>query len=134
MFSRKRPPHIVVTDYYLAPCTSNPNCVSSLASADSHQYIKAFTFSNKPEDDLKTLKFVLESVPGIGAISQQNNYLHAECRSRLFGFVDDLEFYWDENDQLCHVRSASRLGYYDFGVNRKRVENIRAEFIRRRNI
>jgi uncharacterized protein (DUF1499 family) len=131
MFSGKRPKHIIVSDYYLAPCTNNPNCVSSLAPRDSHQFIPALTFAHNPEDELKTLKSVLTSMTGTGVITQQQNYIHAECRSRLFGFVDDLEFYWDANDKLCHVRSAARLGFYDFGVNRRRVEKIRAEFKRR---
>ncbi len=131
MFSGKRPQHIIVSDYYLAPCTNNPNCVSSLAHKNSRQFTQAFVFSNDPEQDLETLKSVLTSTAGIGKITQQKNYIHAECRSRLFGFVDDLEFYWDANDKLCHVRSAARLGFFDFGVNRRRVEKIRAEFIRR---
>jgi uncharacterized protein (DUF1499 family) len=132
MFSGKRPQHIIVSDYYLAPCTTNPNCVSSLAPKESRQYIDAFQFTDDPQDDLKILKSVLASMTGIGVITRQSNYIHAECRSRVFGFVDDLEFYWDDNDKLCHVRSAARLGFYDFGVNRKRVEKIRAEFMRRR--
>jgi uncharacterized protein (DUF1499 family) len=131
MFSSKRPQHIIVSDYYLAPCTKKPNCVSSLAPKESSQYIDAFKFSDDPDADLKILQSVLASMTGIGVITQQKDYIHAECRSRLFGFVDDLEFYWDDNDKLCHVRSAARLGFYDFGVNRKRVEKIRAEFLRR---
>ncbi len=130
-FSGKRPQYINVTDYYLAPCTGKPNCVSSLAPRDSHQFIESFIFSNDPQHELKTLQSILASMPGVGVITQQNNYLHAECRSRLFGFVDDLEFYWDAREGLCHVRSAARLGYYDFGVNRRRLEKIRAELIRR---
>ena len=131
LFSGKRPQHIIVTDYYLAPCTDKPNCVSSLAPRDSHQFIEPFMFSNDAQHELSILQSVLASTPGIGVITLQSNYLHAECRTRLFGFVDDLEFYWDTGQGLCHVRSAARLGYFDFGVNRRRVERIRAEFVRR---
>jgi uncharacterized protein (DUF1499 family) len=55
-------------------------------------------------------------------------YLHAEFRSALFGFVDDVEFRMDETAGRIDVRSASRTGYFDFGVNRRRVEEIRARF------
>lgn len=59
-------------------------------------------------------------------MTQSDAYLHAECRSALFGFVDDLELQLRTGDRLVAVRSASRLGYYDFGVNRRRIEHLRA--------
>ncbi len=58
-------------------------------------------------------------------MTEKSNYIHVECKSKYFGFVDDLEVYCDDALQTCAVRSASRLGYADFGVNRKRVETIR---------
>jgi uncharacterized protein (DUF1499 family) len=58
------------------------------------------------------------------------DYLHVEVRTFL-GFVDDLEFYADESQKLIHLRSASRVGYWDLGVNRRRVETVRAEFGKR---
>jgi uncharacterized protein (DUF1499 family) len=61
-------------------------------------------------------------------VTVKANYIHAEFRSRLFGFVDDVEFSFDEDPKTVHLRSASRTGYYDFGVNRKRMERIRAQF------
>ena len=118
-----------VNSQFLAPCSKKKNCVSSLAAYSSDKYIDAFVFSKNPQSDFQALQLVLSSMPGIGVITVQQNYIHAKFKSRWFGFVDDLEFYWDENDELCHVRSASRLGYYDFGVNRKRVERIRTEFV-----
>jgi uncharacterized protein (DUF1499 family) len=59
---------------------------------------------------------------------EQGNYLHVEMRSLMFRFVDDVEFSLAASAGLIHVRSASRVGYSDFGVNRKRVERIRAAF------
>ncbi len=61
---------------------------------------------------------------------EKPGYLHAEFRSALFGFVDDVEFRMDEAHGRIDVRSASRTGYYDFGVNRRRVEEIRKRFAR----
>ena len=59
-------------------------------------------------------------------VSESPGYLHVECRSKIFGFVDDLEFQLQAAQGLIAVRSASRTGYYDFGVNRRRVEALRA--------
>ena len=70
----------------------------------------------------------LEGIEGITIQKQEDNYLYAECKTKFMGYVDDLEFYWREADGVCHVRSASRLGYGDMGVNRKRVETIRTRF------
>jgi uncharacterized protein (DUF1499 family) len=59
-------------------------------------------------------------------VFESDDYLHAECRSAVFGFVDDLELHLRRQSNSIAVRSASRLGYRDFGVNRKRVERLRA--------
>jgi len=59
-------------------------------------------------------------------VAHSDTYLHAECRSAVFGFVDDLELQLRPDENLISVRSASRLGYSDFGVNRRRVERLRA--------
>jgi uncharacterized protein (DUF1499 family) len=53
--------------------------------------------------------------------------IHAEFRSRVFGFVDDVEFFFPAGQRVIHVRSASRTGYSDFGVNRKRIERMRRQ-------
>lgn len=113
---------------YLAPCPNKPNCVCSLALRESDHYIEPFQFVDEPENELKLLQAVMASMEGVGVISVKTDYLHAEYRSRFLKFIDDVEFYWDEQEQLCHVRSAARVGYYDFGVNRKRIEQIREEF------
>ena len=65
---------------------------------------------------------------GARVTEEQAGYLHAEFRSALVGFVDDVEFRMDECAGRIEVSSASRTGYYDFGVNRRRIEEIRARF------
>jgi uncharacterized protein (DUF1499 family) len=60
-------------------------------------------------------------------ITENKNYLYAEFTSAIMGFVDDVEFYLDEGAKVIHVRSASRLGQSDLGVNRKRIETIRTK-------
>ncbi len=73
------------------------------------------------------LKGVIQSLPRTKIIAETDNYLYAEFTSAMMGFVDDVEFYVDEAAKVIHVRSASRLGQSDLGVNRKRVESLRAE-------
>jgi uncharacterized protein (DUF1499 family) len=59
-----------------------------------------------------------------------SDYLHAECASAVFGFVDDLELQLRASEGRIAVRSASRLGRSDLGVNRRRVEALRSELAR----
>ena len=81
-----------------------------------------------PAKAIPALRGVVESLPRTRVVSVTDSYLHAEFRSRIFGFVDDVEFLVDAGAGAVHVRSASRTGYSDLGVNRKRVEEIRAAF------
>lgn len=71
------------------------------------------------------MRKVIESMERTTIIEQTDNYLYAEFKSKLMGYVDDVEFYLDPNENVIHVRSASRLGKSDLGVNRKRVEEIK---------
>jgi len=107
----------------LKPCPDTPNCVSSLAE-DSGHYIAPLNL-DKSIQWPQTVVDILSSVRGITIVTTNENYIHAECRTLLFRFIDDLELVWDAENNICHVRSASRVGRSDLGVNRKRVEKIR---------
>lgn len=72
---------------------------------------------------------VINSINRVRIITLQGDYIHAEFISALFRFVDDVEFYFDDANKTIHLRSASRVGYYDLGVNRRRIENIRGRFV-----
>ena len=72
------------------------------------------------------MRTAVTAMPGAQIISEQDQYLYAEFTSRLMGFVDDVEFLADPAAGLVHVRSASRLGHSDLGVNRKRIEDLRS--------
>ena len=74
------------------------------------------------------LKFTLQSIPRTRVIEESGWYLHAEVKSRIFGFIDDVEFFLDVQMRRIHVRSASRTGYSDLGVNRNRIEHVRKIF------
>ncbi|OKH21004.1 hypothetical protein NIES593_17205 [Hydrococcus rivularis NIES-593] len=120
-FSGKRPTNLGVKDGKLAPCPGSPNCVNT-QSQDPKSKIAPL-----PPVAIADLRKVIESMERTTIIEQTDNYLYAEFKSKLMGFVDDVEFYFDPNENVIHVRSASRLGQSDLGVNRKRVEEIRAK-------
>lgn len=127
MFSWKRPDNLGVKDGRLAPPKRTPNSVSSQADpADAEHYIAPIPFKGDAAAALAALRKAIESMDGGTVIRQEGNYLYAEFRTRIMRFVDDLEFLFDEKAGVLHVRSASRLGRRDFGVNRARVEAIRS--------
>ena len=119
-----RPVNLGVTEAGLAPCPNSPNCVSSDA-ADSAHSIPPFELAVPGAQAWQAAVAVVSELPRSSIVTQQQDYLHAECQSALFGFVDDLELELREPDQVIAVRSASRLGYGDLGVNRRRVELLR---------
>ncbi len=107
----------------LLPCPNSPNCVCS-DSKDKRHSIEPYQLNVKAEQAWAALKEVITSLPRTKIICVTKNYLHVEARSRIFHFIDDLEFHLRQG--TIAIRSAARLGYYDFGVNRKRLEKIRA--------
>lgn len=108
----------------LAPCGRRPNCVCSGAGTSARQHVEPFTVSDDPAAAFLRLKDVLSEMPRTTLLTATEEYLHAVCRTRL-GFADDLECQLSRSSGVIHVRSASRLGYYDFGANRARVEMLR---------
>jgi len=127
MFSWKRPANLGVKDGRLAPPKRTPNSVSSQADpADAEHYIAPIPFKGDAAGALAAVRKAIESMHGGTVIRQEGNYLYAEFRTKIMRFVDDVEFLFDEKSGLIHVRSASRLGRRDFGVNRARVEAIRS--------
>ena len=108
----------------LKPCPSKPNCVSSLAT-DEHA-ITPFQLKKGTKINVQQLNATLKKLEANISVSHDAQQLSAEISSRVFGFVDDLDLIIDTEQGLLHVRSASRTGYYDFGVNKRRVERLRA--------
>lgn len=118
-FAGKRPDNLGVKDGKLASCPGTPNCVNS--QSDNPQS----KIEPLPAVAIADLRKVIEGMEGSKIIEQTDNYLYAEFKTKLMGFVDDVEFYLEPNENVIHVRSASRLGKSDLGVNRKRIETIR---------
>lgn len=108
----------------LQACPDTPNCIASQADpGDEQHYVSPLNVAGRPLV-ISTVAAVLAEQPRTKIVAQTDSYLHAEVRSRVFGFVDDLELYVDDTETL-HFRSASRRGRSDLGVNRKRVEALK---------
>lgn len=112
----------------LKPCPSSPNCVSTEA-AHGKQQISPFKIKGSAIVAWEELQRQVGNLPRTKIVAVSDEYIHAECRSALFRFVDDLEFQLRPEQGVIAIRSAARTGYSDFGVNRKRVETLRATLI-----
>jgi uncharacterized protein (DUF1499 family) len=110
----------------LAPCPDKPNCVSSLAPDDDHR-VEPFALSG--EKGWAALRAAVAAMPRTVIVEERPGYLHAECKSRIFRFTDDLELARSDAGNRVDVRSASRVGYGDMGVNRARVESLREALV-----
>lgn len=114
-------------DGRLSACPSSPNCVCSQGAGAAHA-IAPFAFRGTATEAMRGLKLVLAAQPRVRVITETPEYLHAEFRTPICRFVDDVEFLVVEKECVIHVRSASRVGYSDLGTNRRRVEALRREF------
>lgn len=125
-----RPDHVGQNRGELAPCPDRPNCVSSLSTADE-QRVEPFVWGGA--DSMQQIAAAIGELPRTRIIEQKPLYLYAEFESRLFGFVDDVEFMTNAEGQPIQVRSASRKGYSDMGANRERVEILRQLYKKKQN-
>jgi uncharacterized protein (DUF1499 family) len=108
----------------LKPCPSTPNCVSSRES-DPARHVEPLPLRGSAVEGMAALRQVILAMPRSRVVAEGPGVLHAEFRSMIFRFVDDVDFVADEPAGVIHVRSAARVGYSDLGVNRRRVEEIR---------
>jgi len=122
--SGQKPKDLGVFDNKFSTCPGSPNCVSSDAEDKDHN-IEFFKLNTGLENDWQAVHEIVASLKRTKIITFNENYIHAECSSAIFGFVDDLQLHLRKHGQYVAVKSASRLGYSDFGVNRKRIANLR---------
>jgi uncharacterized protein (DUF1499 family) len=108
----------------LAPCPASPNCVSSI-DRDRKHAIAPLVYPSDRNAAYRALIGIIDAQPRATIVKQGPAYVHVEFSSRLFGFIDDVEFLFVPDRPRIEIRSASRTGYFDFGVNRKRIEKIR---------
>ena len=107
----------------LKPCPSSPNCVSTQASVPGQQ-MAPLPYRGDRARSRQLILSIVGAMPRTTIVSQTDTYIHVEFRSWFFGFVDDVAFLFDDEAAVIHFRSASRSGYSDMGVNRKRMEGI----------
>jgi uncharacterized protein (DUF1499 family) len=125
--SGMRPSNLGVHEGSLTSCPKSPNCVSTFSSDNIHA-IKPLSYTGSVEKAKQQLIRVINSLPRTRTITDTGAYLYVEFTSFLWRFVDDVEFVFDDSAKTIQFRSASRLGKGDLGVNRKRMETIRAKF------
>ncbi|MBN3875893.1 MAG: DUF1499 domain-containing protein [Nostoc sp.] len=109
---------------HLSSCPASDNCVVS-QNADEKHAIDPIAYHVDRNAAREILLKVIGVVPRTEIVEQTDNYIHALSKSRIFQFVDDVEFYLPPNESVIHLRSASRVGESDLGVNRRRAEQIR---------
>lgn len=136
MLSGRRPADLGVKDGRLKPPSFTRNSVSSQADAHAdhpqRSYAKIEPLPSKrlnATDSLQVLERVLSGMPGITVVERHPDYLYAQAQTRWLKFVDDLEFWANPSTGLIELRSASRIGREDFGVNRQRIESIRSAYL-----
>lgn len=122
------PQNLGVTDGKLTPCPDSPNCVSSQSRDEAHG-VAPLTIRGTLSEAKQALKRILERLPRVRIVTETQTYLHAEFKIAIFGFIDDVELLFDEKENVIHIRSASRVGRWDLGVNRRRVEKLRRMFM-----
>ena len=122
-----RPDNLGAVDGKLGESPDKPNCVFSESKSDDHR-IQPLEVMDSAEASIEKLTTIIQGMERTRVIEKKENYLYAEFESNLFKFVDDVEFYIPENGSSIQVRSASRIGYSDRGVNRERIDAIRASY------
>jgi len=110
----------------LPPCRDTPNCVSS-QTQDPKQFIAPFKIKGNTTEAWQALKELLNKHSRITITHEAPNIIHAEATSLVFQFVDDIDFILDAENKTIHIRSASRVGHTEFGVNHKRIEALRLQ-------
>lgn len=136
LLAGKQPSHIGVSNERLKPPSKTRNSVSSQAHLHAdhvqRQYasIEPLPFkNNNAANSMQVLVSVLKNTPDVTIVDAKPDYIYAQAKTKVLKFVDDMEFWVNPTSGVIDVRSASRLGREDFGVNRKRIEWIRAKYL-----
>ncbi|MFC7062705.1 DUF1499 domain-containing protein [Halobacillus seohaensis] len=113
--------YLGIKDGQLAPCPKSPNCVST-STEDYDKSMEPLPLLRSLTKTKKTIRSLIHQMERCEIIEETDNYLYVIFKSKVMKFKDDVEFYLNEETGLLHFRSSSRIGYSDFGVNRKRME------------
>lgn len=121
------PDNLGVNAGKLIECPGSPNCVNTQSTVEAEQ-MSPLSYSGSMADAKAKLIKVIEGQGRTKIVKQTDSYIHAEFKTKIMRFVDDVEFYFDDTNKQIHFRSASRLGHSDLGLNRERMENITSLF------
>ncbi|MDY6932171.1 MAG: DUF1499 domain-containing protein [Halobacteriota archaeon] len=120
----KGPRYLGVDNGFFKKCPKSPNCISTQSDpSDEGHYMEPIKYSTTKEEAYENILEVINSMKRTKIITKSDSYIHAEFRIKILIFVDDVEFYIDDENKVIHFRSASRVGYSDTGLNRRRMED-----------
>ena len=117
-----------VLEEKLAPCPDSPNCVSTQSKSKRHA-MEPLPYLKTREASRERILSILKGMKRMQIVKLTESYIHVEFRTALWGFVDDVAFWLDDEERVVHFRSASRAGYYDFGLNRRRMKEISVRYL-----
>lgn len=120
--------NIGMTEGKLAPCPDSPNCVSTQSEEKGHA-MKPLPYLQTREASREKILSILKDMKRTEIVKLTDSYIHVECRTALLHFTDDVAFFLDDTTRVVHFRSASRVGYYDFGLNRRRMKRISEKYL-----
>jgi uncharacterized protein (DUF1499 family) len=120
--------NIGMTEGKLAPCPDSPNCVSTQSEEKGHA-MKPLPYLQTREASREKILSILKDMKRTEIVKLTESYIHVECRTALLHFTDDVAFFLDDTTRVVHFRSASRVGYYDFGLNRRRMKRISEKYL-----
>jgi uncharacterized protein (DUF1499 family) len=120
--------NIGMTEGKLAPCPDSPNCVSTQSEEKGHA-MKPLPYLQTREASREKILSILKDMKRTEIVKLTDFYIHVECRTALLHFTDDVAFFLDDTTRVVHFRSASRVGYYDFGLNRRRMKRISEKYL-----
>ncbi len=118
---------IIFSQSQLAPCPSSPNCFST--KEETNRKIKPLAFVGSLEESKSRLKELIAGMERTKLVEEQATFLHFTFTTKIFEFVDDVTFEFDEANRIIHFRSASRVGWSDIWANKRRMKRICREWI-----
>lgn len=127
--SIRTPKDLGITNGKLKEMPSSPNAVSS-QTVQTDKYVDPLPFIESLEQSKKVIEKLLDSYKDVKITKNDSNYIHVIFITKIMRFKDDVEFYFDDTNRVIQFRSASRLGYSDAGVNRKRYEMIKEDYLK----
>ncbi len=109
----------------LSLCPDSPNCVCTLANETPKKRMEPLQYAGNMSEAKEKLRQLVLALGNTTEENQTENYLYFSFKTRIGGFIDDVEFEFADDKKVIHFRSASRVGYSDLGANKRRMKKIR---------